>query len=380
VQRRHLLLVVGLLVALTVPLLSTSAHSAWFLCEFRGNLYNAGQDILHGLNPYRPGYIATQAHTLRDGGTPVTNFILPVYPAPALVAAAPLSLLPFQLAATVFLACSMGALLVSMRLLGVRDLRCVACMVVSIPVLLALIDGALTPLLVLGIALAWRYRDRVGGCAAAIAAVVVAKLFLWPLLLWTLMTRRLRALRAAVVIAAGMVLGGWAMLGFAGLAGYTHMLSDLNAVESGVGVSLVAALHAAGVSTHAANVLAVAADVPVLLAAWWHARRPGGDRRALALAVLAALTATPIAWPNYLVLVFVPIALLSPGFSPLWLVPLLGYLAPQTQTHGRVIEMIPYLVIETIVLAYTLRPTGGRLPIVELEPPLAAATRVTAVP
>lgn len=381
-RRRPALLIVGLLVALAVPMATGRMNTPWFLCEFRGDLYNAGVDILHGKDPYRPAYIAKQVQVQNAGGRPVTNFILPVYPAPALVAAVPFSLLPFQFAGTLYLACAIAALLLAMRIVGVRDMRCLAAMVLSIPVLLALIDGALTPFLVLGLAMAWRHRDGVRACAAAVAAVVVAKLFLWPLLVWLLVTRRLRALAIAAVIAAAMVVVGWALIAFHGMAGYPHMLSNLNAVESGVGVSLVGALHAVGISTHSANILALGAAMPVLAVAGWQARRPGGERQAFALAVMAALTATPIAWPNYLVLAYIPIALLSPRFSWLWLVPLLAYVAPQTQTHGHLAEMVPYLVIELVVIARTvLASEAGRRKLrpIGLDRGLRASSKATAV-
>ncbi|MDQ6834941.1 MAG: hypothetical protein M3016_02030, partial [Actinomycetota bacterium] len=56
--------------------------------------------------------------------------------------------------------------------------------------------------------------------------------------------------------------------------------------------------------------------------AWRLALHPGGDRRAFGLAVLAALTATPIVWEHYMVLLFIPIAMASPQLSRAWLIPL----------------------------------------------------------
>ena len=75
------------------------------------------------------------------------------------------------------------------------------------------------------------------------------------------------------------------------------------------------------------------------------------ERRAFGLAVMAGLCRSPIVWPHYLTLVFVPIALLAPQLSVLWLVPLLAYLAPVELTGGHIFEMLPYLAIEAIVVA-----------------------------
>jgi hypothetical protein len=77
------------------------------------------------------------------------------------------------------------------------------------------------------------------------------------------------------------------------------------------------------VDTGAANVMVIAAGLAILALARRCASGPDGDRRAFGLAVLAALTATPIVWEHYMVLLFVPIALISPRLSRLWLIPVL---------------------------------------------------------
>jgi hypothetical protein len=55
-------------------------------------------------------------------------------------------------------------------------------------------------------------------------------------------------------------------------------------------------------------------------------------------------------WPHYFALLFVPIALASPGLSPLWFVPLLAYLAPDAQTTGRPGAIALYLAIAAVPL------------------------------
>jgi hypothetical protein len=66
--------------------------------------------------------------------------------------------------------------------------------------------------------------------------------------------------------------------------------------------------------------------------------------------VIAAIAASPLVWPHYLTLLFVPIALLSPRISPLWFVPLIAYFAPVELTHSDVWKMVPYLAIELIIV------------------------------
>jgi hypothetical protein len=236
----------------------------------------------------------------------------------------PLSLLPYWLAVVVFSILSVAAMAVGLWLLDVRDWRCYALAVISWPFAYGVELGALGPLLVLGMAVIWRWRDRLWPPAIALATIVIAKVFPFPLATWLLMTRRYRQLLLAIALGVAVTLTAWAALGFAGLAQYPAMLSNLSFIQEGRSDSLVAALLAAGISARAAQLLALLAAGGVLGLAWRLTRIPGGQRRAFGLAVMAALTASPIVWDHYLVLLFVPIALLRPGYSRLWLVPLSG--------------------------------------------------------
>jgi hypothetical protein len=296
------------------------------LFDFKGGLYDAGRDILHGHNPYRPGFLAAQAAVMRAGGIPLgataqNAFSIPVYPALANLAVVPLSLLPFWLAGAVFTLLSIAAMIGGLRLLGVRDWRCLVVALLSWPFLFSLDLGALGPLLLLGAGVAWRWRERLWPPAIALAAIVVAKLFPWPLGVWLLVTRRFRTLALAVVIGLVATFAAWAVIGFDGMAQYPRMLSNLSVIEEGRAVSLVAVLLAIGVPAGLAKAAALAATAGLLGIAWRFARRPNGDAQAFGLAVIAALTASPIVWEHYMVLLFVPIALVSPRLSALWFVP-----------------------------------------------------------
>ena len=50
-------------------------------------------------------------------------------------------------------------------------------------------------------------------------------------------------------------------------------------------------------------------------------RRRGSDSSALGLVCAASLLLTPILWPNYLLIMLVPLALLRPRFGVVWLLP-----------------------------------------------------------
>lgn len=334
---------------LAVTVLTASFVRGPFLYDFHGGLYGAGKDIVHGKSPYRASFLKDDAARKRAGEEVDTVIDVPVYPAPALVAAVPFSLLPYRIAGVLFALLSICAFVLGLRLLGVRDWRCYGVAALSWPVLHGLMLGALTPLLVLAAGVAWRYRGSWWRTGAAVSAAVVAKLFLWPLAVWLLLTRRTRAFALAAGAGLAATTLGWAAIGFAGLADYPRMLGDLSFVSEDVGTSPVAALIAVGFSAAAAKTVAILLGAAVLAYAWRLARRPGGDRGAFGLAVLAALLASPVVWPHYYALVFVPIALVAPRLSGLWFVPLLVDIRPLAQTGGRPWVIGLYLIVLAVV-------------------------------
>jgi glycosyl transferase family 87 len=332
---------------LTVAVLATAYSKGPFLYDFHGGMYGAGKDVLHRQDPYRPAYLHRQAALKRAGHQPETIIDVPVYPAPAIVAAVPFALLPYRLAGVLFALISIAAVLCGLWLLGVRDWRCQGLAFLSWPVLHGLMLGALTPLLLLGAAVAWRFRARVWPPGIAIAALISAKIFPWPLAVWLLTTRRLRTLVLVAALALVGTIAAWAAIGFDGLADYPRMLSDLSFVSEGVSVSAVAGFIALGLASDLARIAALIAAAGLLLAAWRLSRRVDGDRRAYGLAIIAALVASPIVWPHYLALVFVPIALAAPRLSLLWFAPLLVYAVLAAQTGGRPWIIPIYLAVVT---------------------------------
>ncbi len=122
-------------VVLTIALLSVTYGKASSLYDFHGGLYGAGADIVHGRSPYRPGYLMLQAAIKRSGGVAQTVIDVPVYPPPVLLAAVPFSLLPDRVAGVLFVVLSIGAVILSRRLLRVRDWRCYGLACASWPVL-----------------------------------------------------------------------------------------------------------------------------------------------------------------------------------------------------------------------------------------------------
>jgi len=273
--------------------------------------WNAGKDVLAGHSPY------PSVHEIALGRE--NNFI---YPAPMPLLFAPLGLVSFHVAAAFFTSILFGAVAASLWILGIRDWRCYGATLLSMTTMTAISTGTLSPFIVLGAAVVWRYRDNRAVAAAAAGAVVVAKLFMWPLLVWFVATRRLRTAATALAVAVAASVVGWAALGFAGFTQYPSMLTTLTRVEGGRSYSLFALLLSAGVPRAAAHVALLVAAAALVAAIIVVARRPGNDERSFCLALAASLLLSPVVWAHYFLLLVIPIALSRSRLSPLWLAPL----------------------------------------------------------
>jgi hypothetical protein len=324
-----------------------------------GNFYDlhtmwlAGRDVAHGRSPY--------------------PF---VYPAPAAVMMVPIGVLPWRAAVVVFFILSTAAVFATLRILGVRDWRCYGACLVALPAASAIWIGTLSPLLALAAACAWRWRDRRAVPVLALTAVVVTKLFLWPLFIWLLATRRLRTAIFGVATIVGVTAVAWALIGFRGLLSYPKNLAGVASIEQYKGYSTVAVLHAFGLTgvglvAAAALIGALALSAVIVLA-----RRRGGDVASFAASIGAALLISPIVWVHYLVLLFVPIAVVRQRLSGLWLLPLVLWPLAGQESGGS----IPRLVLVLLVVVFWLasiaraRPGASNGAPLERRPALAAGT------
>jgi hypothetical protein len=277
--------------------------------DFRGTLWDPAKAILHGRNPYPPPH----ADAILTGNPAA-------YPPPMMLAVTPLTVLGWTAGIAVWLGIETVGVIAALWLLGVRELPVFALVLASHPFLVALIHGNLTVLLVLGLALAWRSRERPALAGACVAALVVAKLFLWPLFVWLLATRRFRAAAYGAVFTMTATLASWAIIGFDGFRDYASLLRALDHVYSRHSQSLTSLAERAGASEGTAKALALVAGLAVLGIGVALVRRPEGDRRLFSAAVIAAVLSSPIAWLYYYVLLFVPLALYRPRLSRVWLI------------------------------------------------------------
>ena len=310
---------------LWVPALGM-AYAAWFEFTAREALEDFGifraaaLDVVHGRSPY-----------VAPNATALAHFDKFVYPPVAALLFAPFAALPSEAARVLMFLAGLAAVLGALRLLRVQDWRCYGVAILSAPAINSLALGALTSFLLLGAAFAWRYRDRPAVAGVATAFTAVLKLFLWPLAVWLLVTRRWRALVLCVGVALVALLGGWAVIGFAGLRSYPTLMHVLERLEGPASYSTVALL---GLSGGAATAITVVLSLAAVVAIGLAARGNGGDQRALAVAILASLVATPLVWLHYLLLLFVPIALYRPRLSALWFLPLALWVTPLTHSQG----------------------------------------------
>lgn len=323
----------------------------------------AARSVLHGHSPYPAADPSGLAHNDKFVYPPITALLF-----------TPMAVLPDELGRVLILLLTFACVPLALWLLGVRDWRCYGLALLVAPVMDTMSLGTLSSLLLLGVAAAWRYRDRPHLAAVLTAVTAVAKLFVWPVFFWLLATRRLRGALAAAAVVVVLLVGGWAVIGFAGLTNYPHLLRVLSQVEATQSYSLVGLLRLDGTAAVGVTALLIVGVVAGIVVA---RRGPDGDRRAISVAVAGALLATPVLWLHYLVLLFVPIALARPRLSAIWFVPLAFWITPISHSNGSIWRACFVLTVAALIVMRTLAPTSGG---VARRPGLAAVRRLLPAP
>jgi hypothetical protein len=280
---------------------------------------DGAQAVLHGHSPYSP--------PTPDVLVQANKFVYPAFVAYVFV---PFALIPHA-SAVLFLLLNCAAIGLGLRLLGVRDWRCYSVAFLWPATFFALGYGTLGPLLFLGAAAAWRYRDRAAIVSVAAGLAIAAKLFMWPLLIWLVATRRWRAAAGTVGVAVTAAVVGWAGIGFAGFSSYPTTVRVLDQVERWKSYSVVGLARAVGFPYSVGYAVLVACAITGCALVVRLGRRPGGERSAFVVAIFTALFATPLLWNHYLVLLLAPYALTRPRLSRAWAVPLLLWLTPYAE-------------------------------------------------
>jgi alpha-1,2-mannosyltransferase len=279
-----------------------------------------------------------------------------LYPPLSAYLLAPFTLLPPLAAEIIAVAVVAAAVPATLLVLGVRDWRCHAIVLLWWPTIIGIQTGNLTLPMLFGLALVWRYRDRRAIAAVVTGLVLALKLFFWPLLFWLVATRRYRTAAVAAAASGLLVAGPWAGIGFAGLRGYPHLLAGVSRVEGPRSYSVAALLHAVLPSWTAATAIETVLGVAVLLLVL-AAGRLGRDRDAFALTIVAVLVLTPLLEMHYLAALLIIVALYRRQFGLAWVAPLFIWGAPAT-VAGSTIQIAHVLAVVMATLA--LACVGGR--------------------
>lgn len=252
--------------------------------------YRAGVAVAHGVSPY-PSV----------GSTAVFSGSSFVYPFVVAYFFVPFTLVSPLLAAWIYVGISIAAIGSALWLLDIRGWLSYVFFLSSSVVIVAWQMGTLNPLFVVGIALAWRYRNNAFILGTVVSGIAFAKLFLLALLVWLVLAKRFRALVVAV-----LGIASFSALSFASgplsIRQYALMLSKLAKHEAVSGFSAASILRSIGWSQITAEVVVVAS---VLIAAWLLnvVYKASKDESVLvAGSVLIALMVTPILWSSYLIL------------------------------------------------------------------------------
>jgi hypothetical protein len=308
------LIPIALLVALLLTVFTGSGGGAGF--DFHFAYWTAGERVLHGQNPYvwTPHQIAQR--------------LAFVYPALSALIFAPLSLLGRTVGADFFACLCIGLAPATLWTLNVRDWRIYGATLMWLPVVLGWVTANETLFLVLGMALAWRFRDRPALAGFFVAALVSLKPLMWPLGLWLLATRRWRAVGYGVAFGLALNLIAWWIVGFDTIGTFLHTANADTNDSWRTGYSIAAMGAHLGLGRSLGDVLMVLVSVVLAGALLYVASVRHDERGALTLGVALALASSPLVWSHYFALALVPLALYRPRMGPLWLVPILLWVNP----------------------------------------------------
>jgi hypothetical protein len=261
------------------------------------------------------------AEAVVDGITPYpevdrSSIARSVYPPAAFLPVVPLTPLPRSAVRAIWTALLLASAILTLHVLGVRDRRCFAVWLLSAPVVWGLALGSATLIVVLAVALNWRYRHSAIVSGAALACAVAIKLFVLPVVGWLVVTRRYRSAAITLVFSLALIVGSWAAIGFDGFLKYPERMRQLSADAAEQGLLLRALLEQAGMQGGDAM---LAAGLAATLAFGLGVVRRQADLVSFTWFLVGALLLCPLAWIHYLGLMVVPLAAKYPRFHPAWL-------------------------------------------------------------
>lgn len=341
----------GLAMLVVMPIVLTgffvwiAFHSAnTSAVDFHHEFWPAARRLLGGHSPYDRSW--------QD----ISGGIAFPYPALTAVAFLPFAAMPLAVAQLIFTAVTLMALVLTLKILGVRDWRIYCGVLLWAPVVAAWQSANVTLLLGLGLACLWRQRSRSPVVGLIVAVLVSIKPFMWPVALWLVATHRWRACAWAAGGALVVNTCAWAFVGVSQIDAYHRLVQAVTAVMSHRGYSIVNLASRIGLGHELAYLVMVATTAVVLGACLWAGRRRDGAP-ALTLSIAACLCATPVLWTHYLALLIVPLAIEYRRLRPVWWLPLILWLCPSSRpTTG---EIGLALAVTGIITLFAVQP--GRL-------------------
>jgi hypothetical protein len=304
---------------------------AWAL-DFTGNLTTPAHDILRGSSPYHSAYVEHVHDAVAAGHHPdeFSHGVFATYPAPTLLIGIPFAYLPAGLAAWLWVGLMLGCAALALRIVGAGDWRVYGAALLAPALSSSLVYGTIQCGLMLGLAATWRWRRHALRGGLALGVLIALKLLFVPLLAWLAITRRWAAAGVACTFAGCLWLAGWALIDFHGFADYPHLLTLVTDIEKSQGYSSIAYARSLGLPDAAASAAPYVLGCAALTLLWIAMRRrgPQAEAHGFLLATVAVLAFSPIVWQHYLGLLFVPLAVIRPRFSAIWLIPSLLWLTP----------------------------------------------------
>lgn len=291
-----------------------------FALDFHYAYFEAGRALLNGESPY-----------------PVTSVVWErshfVYPMTAAVVFVPFAVLPHLMGDILFTAISTICLFAGMRLVT-KDWRILGALLLWPAVLIGVQTANLTLLLVLCVAVVWRYRESPWS-GVVLGVAVALKPILWPMAIWMIARRRYRP-----AVVSGLVAGTLTGATFLAFGGFTQYVDVSRALAETLGPE--------SYSLMALGIPGWAVAVPILLSCFF-----ADDRRAFTLALAASLAISPIVYVHYLALLAVPLALAFPTFGPVWLLAIVAWLVPGS-SNGELWQTCLVLALLAVMTAVAL--------------------------
>jgi hypothetical protein len=329
-------------VGLTVAFLATSAvpearaeseraidlHTVWV----------ASADYLDGMSPY-----PSSLESFVPSG-PRQSF---VQTAPVAALFAPLSTVSYDVVAVLVPLGLVIAVIVSLWMFGVHDWRCYGATFLSPAVVTSISLGTLTPLVLMGVAVAWRWRGSWVQSALAVGATVAMKLFLWPLVLWLWLSGRRKTALAAIVVALLVTAAAWLPIGPSHVVDFVSLLRR-DSREVGPLSYGLASLDPSHSRLAFASLAAISVALVVAAVAAGARRIRFDERHLFVSALIASVLLSPIVHLHYLALLVAVLGVVHPSFGPIWLLPTALWLTPQQDSNGSVWRTIVVLCVIAI--------------------------------